>query len=104
MSDTDGKPGIEARATPYFDMATSAVRSVLLVVGAVVALAGFVSKHDWAGVLSYVQSAPFITALATVMAAGSFAWGQWKTRERANQISSVAGNPLVPEDVAKLKP
>jgi hypothetical protein len=96
-------PPVEVRSTPYFDMATSAVRSAVLVIGALVALAGFVSKHDWAGMIDYVQTAPFITSLATVSAAGAFLWGQWKTRYRANQLTTVAANPDVPDSAAKLK-
>lgn len=101
--DNSTDPGIQVNASPYVDMAASAVRSLVLVVSALVALAGFVSKHDWAGVITYVQSAPFLTALATVMAAGAFVWGQIKTRRRAVDLSAVAQSPKVPDTVAKLK-
>lgn len=103
MTDTSNDPGIKVNPSPYTDMAASAVRSLLVVVGALVALAGFVSKHDWAGLIDYVQSAPFLTALATIMAAGAFAWGQWKTRSRAVDAIAVATSPKVPDSVASLK-
>lgn len=77
----------------YLDMATNTVRSVVMVVGAVTALAGFVSQRDWHGATAYIQGAPFTTALATLMSLTAFAWGLWKTHKRGGQLLTAATDP-----------
>ena len=77
----------------YLDMATSAVRGFVMIAGAVVALAGFVSQHDWHGAIAYMQSSPFTTALATVMSVGAFGWGLWKAHKRGGQLVTSATDP-----------
>jgi len=77
----------------YLDMATNAVRSFVMVAGAVTALAGLVSQHDWRGAIAYIQGTPFTTALATVMSLGAFAWGLWKTHKRGGQLITAAVDP-----------
>ena len=94
---------IAVNATPANDQISAAVRTVVLLISVVTALAGLASKHDLAGFIAYVQSAPFITAAGLVMGAGTFAWGQWKTRHRAKQLATIAADPRVPDSVAVTK-
>ena len=93
-------PPIAVNATPANDQITSAVRTVVLLISVMTALAGLASKHDLAGFIAYVQSAPFITAAGLVMGSVTFAWGQLKTRRRAKQLATIAADPRVPDSVA----
>ena len=101
--DTNETPQIAVNATPANDQIAAAVRTVVLLISVVTALAGLASKHDLVGFIAYVQSAPFITAAGLVMGAGTFAWGQWKTRHRAKQLASIAADPRTPDAVAVTK-
>lgn len=103
MSDNNEAPPITVNASPATDQATSAVRTVLLIFSVVTALAGFFSKRDLAGFIAYVQSSDFITALALLIGAATFAWGQWKTRHRAKQLATIAADPRTPDSVATIK-
>jgi len=96
-------PPIQANPTPVTDQAASAIRTVLLCIGVVSALAGFVAKRDLAGFIAYMQSSDFLAAMSLLLAAGSFVWGQWKTRHRAKQLATVAADPRVPDEVIALK-
>lgn len=103
MTEENSTPPIVADRSPARDQAESAVRFVLLAISVVSALAGFVSKHDLAGFIRYMQSSDFLTALAAVIGVATFAWGQWKARHRSNQLAAIAADPRVPDAVATLK-
>jgi hypothetical protein len=92
---------ITVSATPAPDQIAAGVRSIVLVISAVTALAGLVSKHDLAGLIAYVQSSDFITAAGIAIAAGSFVWGQIKTRKRAVQLATMA--TILPDTIATTK-
>lgn len=94
---------MQANPTPTTDQAAAAVRTVLLCIGVITALAGFVAKRDLAGFITYMQSSEFAAALGLLLAAATFAWGQWKTRHRAKQLATVAADPRVPDEVISLK-
>jgi len=102
MTDNETPP-MQANPTPTTDQAAAAVRTILLCIGVVSALAGFVGKRDLAGFIAYMQSSDFISALALLMAAATFVWGQIKTRHRAKQLATVAADPRVPNEVISLK-
>uniref|UniRef100_UPI0035CA0529 hypothetical protein n=1 Tax=uncultured Sphingomonas sp. TaxID=158754 RepID=UPI0035CA0529 len=104
MSDTNDAPPIVADRSPARDQAESAVRSVLLAISVVTAVAGFVSKHDLAGFVTYMQSSDFLAALAALIGAATFVWGQWKARHRSKQLAAIAADPRVPDAVATIKP
>ena len=88
-------------AGPANDQIAAAVRTIVLVVSAITALAGLASKHDLAGLIAYVQSSDFITAAGVVVSAGVFAWGQLKTRKRAVQLATMAS--ILPDTIATTK-
>ena len=96
-------PPIAVNPSPASDQVQAGLRSLVLVIGAVGAILGFVGKHDLAGLINYLQSAAFVPAALVLASAASFVWGQWKTRHRAKQLISVASSPAVPDSVAKLK-
>jgi hypothetical protein len=100
MSDDNEKPQIVVPATPVPDQIEAGIRAVFLVIGAVSALAGFVSKHDIAGLVAFMQSSEFVSALGFAMAAAAFLRGQWKARHRSRQLTAIASSPKVPDSVA----
>jgi hypothetical protein len=103
MADNETAP-ISVNATPATDQIAAAMRSLVLVVSAITALAGIASKHDLKGFIAYVQSSDFLAAASVVVAVGSFAWSQLKTRKRAVQLATIAADPRVPDAVATVKP
>lgn len=96
-------PPIVVNATPTNDQLAAGMRTLVLVVSVVTGLAGLISKHDWAGFVTYVQSSDFLTVAALAISAATFAWGQWKTRHRAKQLGAVAVDPRVPDAVITTK-
>ena len=103
MADANESPPIAVNPSPLNDQIASGIRNLLLAVGVVTAIAGFVAKRDLAGFIVYVQSSEFIQVAGLVLTFGSVAWSQWKTRHRAKQLASVAAHPAVPDAVAHLK-
>lgn len=102
MSD-NGTPPIEVSASPMGDQIASALRVVVLCISVITALAGLVAKRDLAGFILYVQSSDFIAFSAFVVGGATFAWGQWKTRHRAKQLTTITADPRTPDAVAVLK-
>ena len=92
---------IAVPATPTMDKIAMVVRAVVLVIGAVTTIAGFVSKHDLAGFIAYVQSSAFLTVAGLVSTGIAFGWGYWKTGHRGRQLANLAVNPDVTQVVAK---
>ena len=91
MADNNETPPITA-PTPATDQAASAVRTVLLIIGAMTAIAGFVAKRDLSGFILYVQSTDGLAFVGLMISIGTIAWGQWKTRHRAKQIVATRVN------------
>lgn len=100
MSDNETPP-IQVNQTPVADQAAAAARTIVLVLGAITALAGFVSTRDLAGFIAYVQTSDGLSALGLAITGATFAWGQWKTRHRAKQLAAIV--PHVPDEVAVFK-
>lgn len=88
-------------ASPLVDQISAAARSVGLVVGAIGTLAGLAKAHDLAGFVSYVQTSDFALAASIAVTAGTFAWGQIKTRKRAKQAAAMA--KILPDSIAQTK-
>ncbi|MGY2732407.1 hypothetical protein [Sphingomonas sp. UYP23] len=103
MTEQNTSPPIVAERSPARDQVESAVRSVLLVISVVTAIAGFVSKHDLTGFVVFMQSSDFLAALAALTGAATFVWGQWKARHRSKQLAAIAADPRVPDAVATIK-
>lgn len=103
MTDNNEQPQIQVSATPAADQAASLIRTVVLSVSVLTAVAGFVSKRDLTGFIAYIQTNEFLAALATLIALGTLVWGQWKTRHRAKQLANIAADPRVPDAVVVTK-
>lgn len=99
MADNETPPIVAP--TPGMDQAASAVRTVLLAISVVTAVAGFVAKRDLAGFIVYVQGNDFIAFLALILGTGTVWWGQWKIRHRAKQLVAIRDDERVPAEVVK---
>lgn len=89
---------IQVQPSPIAAQAASTVRVVVLIVTGAAAIIGFLSKRDIAGLVAYLQSDGAVPAIATVIAAATYVWGQWKLRhERAKLVVAAAA---APDDVA----
>lgn len=88
-------PSIPATMIPV------AIRQLLLILGGAVTLSALVGARDWAGLLAYLQSEPFIL----VVTAGATLWAtiQGQRVSLRNTAEKVAMAPLVPDTVAVVK-
>ena len=102
MADNE-TPQIVVNPTPARDQAAAAIRTVLLVLSVVTALSGIIARRSLIEFIAYMQSQDFLTVLSLVIGAGTFVWGQWKTRHRAKQLATIAADPRVPDAVARVK-
>lgn len=89
--------------TPLNDQIASGIRVMVLAIGLVTTLAGFVSRRDLAGFIVYVQTNEFLATAGLLVSVGMFTWGQWKTRHRAKQLNAVAQDVRVPDAVIVTK-
>lgn len=99
MTDNE-KPPIVAPA-PGMDQAESAVRTLILAISVITAVAGFVAKRDLAGFIVYVQSNDFLAFLALAIGGATVWWAQWKSRHRAKQLVAIRDDDRVPSEVVK---
>lgn len=74
MADNIETPPIAVNASPVNDQVAALIRTLLLLIGAVTALAGFIAKRDLAGFITYVQSREFLQVAGVLLTAGTFAW------------------------------
>lgn len=91
--------GNEALADPV----KLAFASLVIVLGSLTALSGFVSNRDLAGFIVWIKTtdgAAFIGAAST-LAGIAYAW--WKSRHRAAQVVAVAADDRVSSDVATVR-
>jgi len=97
----DAEPIIVAN-TPTPDQIASAIHNVVLVFGAVSAVFGFISKHDLAGLIDYIQTTKFVAVIGLIMSAWAVLKAQKMARQRSAQLTTIAQDPKVPDSVAKL--
>ena len=103
MADNETPP-IVVPATPGPDVIAASVRLLVMAIGVVTAFAGFVSKRDLAGFITYIQSSDFLAAAGGISAAVAAIWALLKTQHRSIQLTNTAKNPLVPDSVIKVEP
>lgn len=96
---TDPKPIVINPSIPA-TMIPVAIRQALLILGGAVTLSALVGARDWAGLLAYLQSEPFIL----VVTAGATLWATYKGQRVSlkNTAEKATMAPLVPDDVAVL--
>lgn len=74
------------------------LRQVTLVLGGVAAVLGFVSTHDLAGLVAYLQSEQFVPIFVALSGAASLAWGQVKAHRDRVRLVTIA--KAAPDSVA----
>jgi hypothetical protein len=85
-------------ASPIGGQANDAAATFLIVLGAMSALGGFVSKHDWWGALTWLQSSAAIPFVGVAVASIAFWWKQAGIRYRSKQRATFAS--LLPNEVS----
>jgi hypothetical protein len=82
---------IVVNESPVPDQLAAAARVLCVAAGSFLIGRGWLSE-DTAAAIGVV-----------LMTAGPFLYGQWKTRQRARQLASIARSPFVPDAVAQTK-
>lgn len=80
------------------DQITSALRTLVVLIGGVAAIVGFLGKRDLAGLVTYLQTGAFVPIMGAAGAVLAFLYGQWKTIMRKRQLVTVAA--AAPDSVA----
>ena len=100
MSDQNNAP-IVVNPNPWPSQIASAARVVVILLGSLSALVGFLKARDLAGMIAYLQSAEFIPVMGAAAAAGAFVYGQIKLRLDKRDAVTIAHGAA--DDVAVVK-
>ena len=76
------------------------LRQLLLIIGGVVAVIGFMSARDLAGLWTYLQSDEFVTVFVAGSGLVALLYGQWKARRDRVRLVTITNE--VSDDVAFL--
>lgn len=79
--------------SPVQAQISTAIRDVGIVIGFLSALLGFVSKHDLAGAINFLQSAQALPAIGMIVGAGIIAWRQFHARRAVAVTVAAVTNP-----------
>lgn len=85
------------------DPAKLALVNVLVVIGAMTALSGFVSNRDLAGFIIWIKTTDGLAFVGAATSLAGIAYAWWKSRHRAAQVVTVASDDRVPTEVANVK-
>lgn len=77
------------------------LRQILLVLGGMGAVFGFLSARDIAGLWAYLQSEQFVPVFMAAAGGASLLYGQWKAHR--DRVRLVVLGKNVPDDVAVVK-
>lgn len=91
--------GNEALADPV----KIALASVVVVIGSLTALSGFLSNRDLAGFIVWTKTTDGLAFLGAASTLAGIAYTWWKSRHRAAQVVTVAADERVPAEVASVK-
>jgi hypothetical protein len=99
------EPVVVSSNQSLIDGLQAAGRYALVLITALIALAGFLRVHDFAGMVGYVQAngGQLVGAVAGLISIGTAAYGVYKTHKRGGQIATVAADPRVSQKIARLK-
>lgn len=91
------EPTPKATNQGFIDSAQAAVRYIVVIVTAVIALLGLLKVHDVAGMIAYIQmnGGDVLAAISGLTAIGTAAYGVWKTHKRGVQAALPMVNPKV---------
>lgn len=85
------------------DPAKLALANIVVVLGALTALSGFVSNCDLAGFIVWIKTTDGAAFIAAALSLAGVAYSWWKSRHRAAQVVNVAADERVPVEVATVK-
>lgn len=86
---------IEVRASPARDQASTGLRDVLIIVGALPALLALLGKRDVMGIIDWLASEPGLTAIVALGAIVTPIWRQWLARRaHAKSVALADTSPL----------
>lgn len=103
MTDNETPPIVVAQNAATTDPLKLAFANVIVILGAMGALAGFVSNRDLAGFIVWIKTNDGAAFVSAVLAFASFAYASWKARHRATQVVALGADPRVPPAAASLK-
>ena len=85
------------------DPAKLALASIVVVLGSLTALSGFVSNRDLIGFIVWTKTTDGLAFLGAVSSLAGIAYAWWKSRHRAAQVVAVAADERVSPDVATVR-
>lgn len=105
MVDTTQEPIKVSANAGIIDLLQAAGRYAVVIVGFVTALLTLFKAHDLAGAAVYAQNnlGQAIGAILGLVAAGTAAYGIFKSGKRGSQLATVAADDAVPDEVAQIK-
>lgn len=87
--------------SPVADQIKAGIRNVIVLIGGMAAIFGFIGRHDAAGLVVYLQSGTFLPVIGAAGTVGAVVWGQWKARHSKAQL--VTTGAAAPNSVAIVK-
>lgn len=90
--------GNEALADP----AKLALASLVVVLGSLTALSGFMSNRDLIGFIVWIKTTDGLAFLGAASSLAGIVYAWWKSRHRAAQVVNVAADDRVPTAVASV--
>lgn len=85
---TDPAP-IVVNPSPVGEQISASIRTVIILIGGISAILGFIGKHDLAGLIVFLQSGSFLPIIGAASAVGAFLYAQWQTIRRKRTLVTV---------------
>lgn len=95
-------PPLVVDPSPVKDQIGAGIRTLIVLIGGISAILGFIGRHDAAGLVVYLQSGAFVPIIGAAATVGAFVWGQWKARHSKAQLVTTAA--AAPDDVSVVAP
>lgn len=93
---------IVVNPSPVKDQIAAGIRTLIVLIGGISAILGFLGKHDLAGLIVYLQSGSFLPIVGAASAVGAFIYAQWQTIRRKRTLVTVTA--AAPDNVAVVAP
>lgn len=103
MTDNETPPIVVSGNAATTDPLKLAIANVFVIIGAMTALAGFVSNRDLAGFIVWIKTNDGAAFIGATLSVASLVYAAWKSRHRATQVVSLGADPRVPPAAATLK-
>lgn len=89
------------KPTTIVDAVVAGARVTTVLIGGATAVAGFLSRHDLNGLITYFQSNQFVPVAGAIAAIATFGYGMWKTWHTKKSLIALVD--AVPDEIAILK-